>query len=314
MQVFRSLEAYQPAAHTIATIGTFDGLHLGHQYILQHIIDEARQANGTSLLISFHPHPRMVLQPDNPSLHLLHTLEEKIAMLESMGLDRLLLIPFTKAFSTLSSQAYIEDVLVKVVQAKRVVIGYDHRFGHDRQGNIDTLRTYQTQHDFEVEEIPAQLIQDAKISSTAIRKALEGGKVAEARTLLGYPYSFGGTVIHGEKLGRTIGYPTANIQPESPLKLIPSNGVYFVKVMVKGISYYGMMSVGNKPTVGTFERGCEVYIFEFDADIYGEYVRTDFLEYIRPEQKFDSLDALIKAIDGDRDYCLAQIALLENQA
>lgn len=312
MEVFRSLASYTPKPRTVATMGTFDGVHLGHQFILKRIMEQAAAIQGHAVLISFFPHPRLILQPTNHGLRLLHTLEEKIGLLDQLGLDQLLLIPFTRDFSNLSSRAFIEQVLVRTVGAEHIIIGYDHRFGHDRSGDIQTLQACKQEFGFEVEEIPAQLIDDAKISSTKIRTALQTGEVEVANRLLGYRYVFTGTVIHGEKLGRTIGYPTANIQPADPLKLIPGNGVYFVRVQVEATWYYGMMNIGKKPTVGTFERGYEVYIFHFSADIYGASITTEFLAYIRPEQKFDSLEALIKAIDGDRDYCLARIATLES--
>ncbi|MCI4667429.1 MAG: bifunctional riboflavin kinase/FAD synthetase [Bacteroidia bacterium] len=312
MEVFRSLTSYKKGKNTIVTIGTFDGVHVGHTYILKQIISKAKAKQGESLLISFDPHPRMILRPEDNSLRLLHTIDEKIRLLESLGLDKLLLIPFSRDFSLLSSDEYIERVLLETVNPSEVVIGYDHRFGHDRKGGISELQKYALEHNFEVQEIPAQAVDDAKVSSTKIREALKNGDVSSANKYLGYNYSFGGTVIHGEKMGRKLGFPTANIQPDSRHKLIPANGVYLVKVHLKQGSYYGLMNIGNKPTVGEFARGFEVYILNFDDDIYGEYLRTEFLERRRSEKKFGSLDALIEAMNADKAYALQRIEELEN--
>ncbi|MEO0898687.1 MAG: bifunctional riboflavin kinase/FAD synthetase [Bacteroidota bacterium] len=311
MKVYRSLQSYEKGEKTVVTIGTFDGVHIGHTYILNHIIDKAKEIGGESLLISFHPHPRMILKPHDKSLRLLHTLDEKISLLESLGLDKLLLIPFSRDFSLLSSDQYIQRVLIDTVQPNEIVIGYDHRFGHDRKGGIEELKKYASNHDFKVEEIPAQAIDNAKVSSTKIREALTLGMVETANKYLGYQYSFGGTVIHGQKLGRTIGYPTANIQPDNEYKLIPANGIYLVKVEVRDQQHYGLMNIGNKPTVGTFTRGYEVYILDFDEDIYGAYLRTEFIEYLRPEKKFDSLESLIAAMDKDKAYGIQRVKELK---
>lgn len=313
MEVYRSLASYQKGKNTVVTIGTFDGVHVGHKYILQQIIRKAKGRDGESLLISFDPHPRMILRPDDKSLRLLHTIDEKIALLKDLGLDKLLLIPFSRDFSLLSSDQYIQQVLIDTVDPAEVVIGYDHRFGHDRKGGIAELEKYSQIHHFDVEEIPAQAVDDAKVSSTKIRTALTEGKVTFAARYLGYNYSFGGTVIHGEKMGRKLGYPTANLQADSRHKLIPANGVYLVRVHLKTETYFGLMNIGRKPTVGEFERGYEVYILNFDQDIYGEYLRTEFLEYLRPEMKFDSLEALIAAMDKDKAYALAQVEQWEKQ-
>ncbi len=308
MKVYHSLKEYQPGSHTVATIGTFDGLHIGHRTILRRLVAAAQARQGEAVLISFHPHPRLVLFPDNNPLRLLHTLEEKIEMLQTIGLDKLLLIPFTREFSRLPSTHFIEHVLVETVQIDQIIIGYDHRFGKNRTGGLEELQEMAPRYGYEVEEIPAQSIDEAKVSSTKIRSALQAGQVQAAEKYLGYPYSFAGEVVHGEKAGRTLGYPTANLQPDVPLKLIPGHGVYFVRVRVREQDYYGMMSIGVKPTMGEFTQTQEVFIFDFDQDIYGQTVRVTFLEYLRGEQKFDSREALIVAMDADRDYCLRRIA------
>ncbi|MEL6251158.1 MAG: bifunctional riboflavin kinase/FAD synthetase [Bacteroidota bacterium] len=307
MKVYRSLEEFEKGEYTVATIGTFDGLHLGHKTILNRIQTLAKEKGGESLLISFHPHPRLVIFPENNPLRLLHTLDEKIKMLEQMGLDKLLLIPFTKEFSRTSSKSFIRDILAKQVAISHIVIGYDHHFGKNRTGGIEELRQYSRALDYEVEEIPAQAIDDANISSTKIRNALLEGDIKTAQTYLGYDYGFSGTVIHGEKMGRKLGYPTANMDPLDKLKLIPADGVYFVRTYVGGESFYGMMSIGVKPTVGEFERSYEVNILDFDQDIYGEVIRVEFLEYIRGEKKFDSLQDLIKGMREDEAFCRARM-------
>lgn len=307
MDVFHSLEEYRPEKHTVATIGTFDGVHFGHRAILEMIIREAKERNGKSLLISFHPHPRLVLFPENNPLRLLHSLDEKISVLADLGLDRLLLLPFTREFSRTSSQVFIKDILVKKVQMEQIVIGYDHRFGKNRGGGIDELRNFGEELDFGVEEIPPQAIDEANVSSTKIRKALKGGDIVTANKFLGYRYGFDGLVVHGEKQGRLLGYPTANMQPVDERKLIPADGVYFVKVMAQDTWYFGMMNIGRKPTMGEFERSHEVNIFDFEGDLYNQVIRVEFVDWIRGELKFDSLDELITAIQGDEVFCRKRI-------
>ncbi|MEM7657512.1 MAG: bifunctional riboflavin kinase/FAD synthetase [Bacteroidota bacterium] len=307
MKVYHSLDEYQIGPKTVATIGTFDGLHIGHKTILERLQRYAEEIGGESLLISFHPHPRLVLFPDNNPLRLLHTHEEKIEMLAEIGLDKVLFIPFTRDFSRIPSKAFIQDILVKKVGLHHIIIGYDHRFGKNRTGGIEELQVYAKQGHFSVEEIPAQSIDEAKVSSTKIRRALESGKVSTAAKYLGYPYSFAGEVVHGEKQGRELGYPTANINPEDPLKLIPTDGVYFVRVVVNGDHHYGMMSIGKKPTMGEFERSHEVYIFDFSGDLYGQTIRVEMLEWIRGEEKFNGLDDLIAAMERDEAFCRARM-------
>ncbi|MEL6590290.1 MAG: bifunctional riboflavin kinase/FAD synthetase [Bacteroidota bacterium] len=301
MKVYRSLEAYEAGPHSVATIGTFDGVHIGHRTILQRLIESARAIEGESILISFHPHPRLVLFPENNPLRLLHTLDEKIALLDEIGLDKLLLIPFTREFSRLSSKAFIRDVLVDTVQIQKIIIGYDHHFGKNRTGGIEELQEYAPLWKYEVEEIPAQSIDDAKVSSTQIRNALKGGDVRTAAKYLGYHYSFAGEVVHGEKQGRLLGFPTANIQPENERKLIPANGVYFARVTLpSGERKFGLISIGVKPTMGEFQRSQEVWIYDFEGDLYGQHIRVEMLEWLRGEEKFDGLEALIAQMNLDK--------------
>lgn len=301
MKVYRSLEEYEAGPHAVATIGTFDGVHIGHRTILSRLIQSAQAINGESILISFHPHPRLVLFPENNPLRLLHTLEEKIALLDEIGLDKLLLIPFTREFSRMSSKVFIRDVLVETVQIERIIIGYDHHFGKNRAGGIEELQQYSKSWEYSVEEIPAQSIDDAKVSSTQIRNALKAGDVLTAAKYLGYPYSFSGEVVHGQKQGRLLGFPTANIAPEENRKVIPANGVYFVRVMLPDRKFkFGLISIGVKPTMGEFQRSQEVWIYDYEGDLYGQKLRVEMLEWLRGEEKFESLDALVSQMNLDK--------------
>jgi riboflavin kinase/FMN adenylyltransferase len=302
MEVFRSLEAYVPTARTVVTIGTFDGVHPGHRAILHRLVSRAKAMDGQALVITFHPHPRLVLQPQDTSLRLLQTLDEKIAHLAAAGVDRLLVIPFTKAFSQTDSEAFIREVLHRRVQAAHVVIGYDHRFGKGRGGGLAELTQLGRELGFTVEEIPAQEIDTAKVSSTRIREALLAGQVAEAHRLLGYPYSLTATVVHGDKRGRQMGFPTANLKlnTDTP-KLLPANGVYAVEVWVDTEKYMGMMNIGNRPTVDGLRFVPEVHLLDFAADLYDRQLRVCFRERIRQEQRFGSLDELIAQLHKDRD-------------
>lgn len=310
MKVYRSLESFEKGTRPVATIGTFDGVHYGHQTILNSVIDSARQKGGESVVISFHPHPRLFLYPEDNPLRLLQTIEEKIERLDALGIDKLMLIKFDKKFSRLTSHQFIEEILVKTIGIDEIIIGYDHRFGKNRTGSIEELREYRERHSYSVVEIPAQEVNDAKVSSTKIRNALHKGDIATANEFLGYEYRVSGQVIHGEQLGRTIGYPTANVQPTDPYKLIPGDGVYLASITVRGQLHYGMLNVGKKPTVGNFPRGIEINIFDFKEDIYDEMVTIRFMDWIRPDKKFDGLEALIKAIDQDKVDCLAKLQAL----
>ncbi len=308
MKVFRSLDGFERGIHATATIGTFDGVHLGHQKILGRLLEAAREVDGESVVISFHPHPRLVLNPEDKSLRMLQDIEEKIAALDAFGIDKLLLIPFTREFAEQDSQEFISQILIQTVGIKRIVIGYDHHFGKNRSGGLKELQAGAATYGFEVEEIPAEQIDNANVSSTKIRQALLSGDIATASRFLGYDYGLQGTVVEGEKLGRTIGYPTANILPADPHKLIPAEGVYLAKLFVGGEAHFGMLNIGKKPTVGShFPLGIEIHLFNFNQNIYGQPVRVEFLDWIRPDVKFASLDELIDALHRDRDVSLALI-------
>ncbi|HHG83738.1 MAG TPA: bifunctional riboflavin kinase/FAD synthetase [Bacteroidetes bacterium] len=308
MKVYRSLEAYKSGKNPVATIGTYDGVHQGHRKILQRLIDAARAIDGESVVTSFHPHPRLVLYPEDNPLRLLHTLDERISAMEDMGIDKLLLIPFTRDFSRTTSHQFIEKILVQTVGIKRIIIGYDHHFGKNRTGGLKELRSGSAIYNYEVEEIPAAHIDNAAVSSTKIRKALLAGEVAIANRYLGYTYEVSGQVVEGEKLGRTIGYPTANVLPEDRYKLIPAEGVYLAQILVEGNIHYGMLNIGHKPTIGNFPLGLEINIFDFDQDLYGKRVTLRFLEWIREDLKFEGIEPLKAAIAQDKQACLALLA------
>ncbi len=307
MKVYRSLDEFSPLPNAVATQGTFDGVHIGHQKILDTVSSIAQQKNGETVLLTFFPHPRVVLQPDDNNLRLLHTIEEKIKHLEKTGIDHLLIIPFTKEFSRQSSLQFVRDVLANKVGVKTLVIGYDHRFGKNREGSMDDLRKYGTTYKFEVEEIPAQDIDDITISSTKIRNALTHGDVDTAKRYLGYNYPVSGKVVEGNNLGKKMGFPTANISVQQSYKLIPGDGVYAVKVFFEGKKYGGMVNIGNQPTFENRNHAFEVNIFGFDKNIYNENINIEFVSRIRSEMKFDSVESLVAQLNNDKSTALNSI-------
>lgn len=299
MGVFFGVDSLPTFKNSVVTIGTFDGVHKGHQEILAKVKRAANDMDGTSILITFEPHPRKLLYPQQ-SLKLLTPLEDKIELLQAQGIDHIIVAPFTKEFADLSAEDYITDFLVNYFNPKRIVIGYDHRFGHDRSGNISLLQSVQQKFGYEVEEIPAQLIDEAAVSSTKIRNALLEGEVKTAAQMLGRNFVLTGIVVEGAQLGRTIGYPTANIQPLSDDQLIPANGVYAVMVEVDSKQYPAMLNIGYKPTVTQEKKlTIEAHIFDFNADIYEKSISLIFVERLRDEQRFPSLDALKSQLAED---------------
>lgn len=306
MRIYNSISNLSPQTPTAITIGTFDGVHIGHRKILERLINNAKVLGLQSTVLTFFPHPRMVLQAGS-NIKLLNTLEEKAKILEDMGLDNLVVHPFTEDFSRLSATEFVRDLLVNQLKAKKVVIGYDHRFGRNRTANIEDLRAFGTTLDFEVEEISAQEVDDVSVSSTKIRHALEAGDVATANAYLGYPYMLSGTVARGRGLGHTLGYPTANLQIAADYKLIPKNGVYVVKSQIDGREVYGMMSIGTNPTVGGTQQTIETNFFDLDQDLYDQPLQIDLLHWIREEEKFDSLEELKEQLRIDRETTLALI-------
>ena len=283
------------------TTGTFDGVHVGHKVILDHVVKTARRKGAESVLFTFDPHPRTVLFPDDHGLKLLSSKEEKIRLLEQQGIDHVIFHPFSKDFAKLSALEYVRNVLVDGMGVTTVIIGYDHRFGRNREGDFTKLLEFAEMFGFGVEEIPAQDIDDVNVSSTKIRKALASGDIETANTYLGYNYSVDGIVIEGDGIGRTIGFPTANIQVNEPLKLIPGNGVYAVEVKVDGKSYPGMLNSGVRPTVSqTGKNQIEVHLIDTDQTLYGEQIEVTFVGRLRAESKFKNKEALIQQLEKDR--------------
>jgi riboflavin kinase / FMN adenylyltransferase len=300
VKIHTSFESLKNVKNPVVTIGTFDGVHRGHQSILKRLREIAAQVNGETVMLSFYPHPRIVLYPDDHKVELLSSPEEKASQLQASGLDHLVIYPFSREFSRMPAFDYVRDLLVTGIGAHTVVVGYDHRFGRNREGNHATLLELSEIFGFQVEEIPAQIIDHNNISSTKIRTALLEGAVDEANEYLGYHYSISGTVIQGDQIGRTIGYPTANIEPDYALKLIPANGIYAVNVKVDENSFDGVLSIGVRPTINNLKkRSIEVHILNFEQDIYGRKICLELLSYLREEKKFGSIDELKKEIDHD---------------
>ncbi len=299
MKVYRSIDDFQKLDSAVVTSGTFDGVHLGHRKILTNLVDKARKTNSESVVITFWPHPRTVLQPDQPT-RLLTSLEEKIELIGESRPDHLIILPFSRDFSNQSSLEFIYKILIGQIGTKHLIIGYDHRFGKNREGSFEFLKENAAQFGFEVEEIPREDIHNVTISSTNIRKSLQQGDLNEVLTLLGRPYFLTGTVVHGEKIGRKLGFPTANIQPDEPLKLIPCDGVYAIEAEWRGKKYPGMMNIGYRPTVDGLSHVIEAHLFDFDEKIYGDKLRIYFRYYLRPEKRFSSLEELKSQLQQDR--------------
>lgn len=308
MKIFYGTEQLLDCSKAVITIGTFDGVHQGHKKILQSVVSAAKEIGGNSILITFNPHPRKLIFPNEP-LKLLSTLEERLALVEDAGIDVAVVVPFTQQFAAMSADDYIRNFLVKIFKPELIIIGYDHHFGHDRTGDITMLRSYSQQYEFEVKEIPAQLISEAAVSSTQVRKAIVAGSVESARQMLGEAYSISGRVVKGAQRGRTIGYPTANIELPDMDKLVPKQGVYAVRVFIDNQVLSGMLNIGLNPTV-TDEalQKIEVNIFDFTDDIYGQTIVISFIARLRDEFKFESLDALKAQLAEDKKQ--AQLLLL----
>ncbi|WP_190810752.1 bifunctional riboflavin kinase/FAD synthetase [Flagellimonas sp. S3867] len=292
---------------TAVTIGTFDGVHLGHGKILERLINNAKNDGLKSTVLTFFPHPRMVLQKDT-DIKLLNTLDEKIQILDEMGLDYLIIHPFTKDFSRLSATEFVRDILVNSLKTKKIIIGYDHRFGRNRNANIQDLVTFGNALDFEVEEIPAQEIDAVSVSSTKIRNALLEGDITTANSYLTYPYMLTGAIKKGKGLGKQFGFPTANLHIAEDYKLIPKNGVYVVKSIINGKEHHGMMNIGFNPTVSGTEKSIEVNFFEFEGDLYDKKIQVNILHRIRDEHKFDSVKELQEQLKQDKKQSLLLIS------
>lgn len=304
MRIYYSLDDFAPIKNAVVTSGTFDGVHLGHQKILNRLKEIAGKHAGETVVITFWPHPRLILKPEEDSLRLLNTFEEKADLLKHQGIQHLLRIPFTKEFSQISSQAFIKNILVDTIGTKKLVIGYDHRFGNNREGSFEQLKLNGPTYGFDVEEIKRQDVDHIAVSSSKIRYALESGDIETAIHFLGRPYSMTGQVVKGDKLGRVLGYPTANIDLDSRLKLIPSDGIYAVTVKYESTIYKGMLYIGNRPTVNGTKRVIEVNLFDFNKEIYGESLTIYFHSLIRLDSKFQDLEALKKQLHDDKEKAL----------
>lgn len=292
MKIYEGLNNIPLIPNPVVTSGTFDGVHFGHQKILNRIREIAREIEGETVIITFWPHPRLVLYPDEHKLRLLSTFEEKTKLLRSFGIDHLITIPFTKEFSQLSSQEFIEKVLVEKIQTKKLVIGYDHRFGKNREGSFEYLQQHHSEFGFDLEEISRQDVDEIGVSSTKIRIALETGNVTIASNYLGRPYELNGLVIKGQQIGRSIGFPTANIHIPNDYKLIPVDGVYAVEAFVNGSLFKAMLNIGNRPTVGGTKKTVEAHLFDFQGDLYDKQITIYLREFLRKEKKFENLEEL----------------------
>lgn len=292
--------SYKGLKGLVLTMGTFDGIHAGHQEILNHLVHSAREMGKESALLSFHPHPRLVLYPEQHDLQLLMDQDEMANALEATGLDHFIIYPFTKEFAQMSPEAYIRDFLVKNFSPARVVIGYNHRFGKDRSGDIRLLERKAEELGFEIEEIPRQMVEDLSVSSTKIRTALHEGQVDKATKLLGKPFSMSGKVVKGQQVGQEIGFPTANIILSDPDKLIPAKGVYAVRVTHHKETYGAMLNIGFRPTFEGQDLSVEVHLFDFDQQIYGDTLKIELIAMIRQEQKFESKDLLAEQLSKDK--------------
>jgi riboflavin kinase/FMN adenylyltransferase len=300
MKIYHHIDEFTPLKNAVVTIGTFDGVHVGHRKIISQIIEIAKATGGETVLLTFFPHPRMILHPEDESLKLINTIPEKATLLEQLDVEHLIITPFSRDFSNQTAEEYIKYVLVERIGTKKIVIGYDHRFGKDREGGLNDLLRLGPVYGFDVIEIPEQDIDEVAISSTRIRTALLEGDIAMANACLGYPFFITGTVVRGDQVGRQLGYPTANIVIDERYKLIPSDGIYAARVNVGGEEYDGMAYIGSRPTINGLTRNIEVNIFDFSQDIYNQRIRLEFLHFIRGDMKFSSLDELKAQIALDK--------------
>jgi riboflavin kinase/FMN adenylyltransferase len=304
MKIYHHIDEFKPVKNAVVTIGTFDGVHLGHRKIISGIKELADACDGETVILTFFPHPRMILHPEDESIKLITTINEKAQLLEQLGVDHLIITPFSRDFSNQSAEDYIRDVLVNKIGTKKIVIGYDHRFGKDRRGGLADLLHLSQIYSYEVIEIPEQDINEVAVSSTRIREALLAADIDLANTFLGYPFFITGKVIRGDQIGRQIGYPTANIQVEEKYKLIPADGIFAVKVQHNGSEYKGMAYIGSRPTINGMTRNIEVNLFDFDKEIYNETIRMEFLHFVRGDVKFNGLDELKVQIAKDKEDVL----------
>ena len=300
MKIHHSISEFKNVKKAIVTTGTFDGVHFGHRKIIQRLNKIAIQQGGESVLLTFYPHPRMVLFPDDHQLQLINSLDEKIELLKKVGVQHLIIHPFTKEFSRTKSLNFVRDVIVNQLHTHKLVIGYDHHFGRNREGTFEHLKEFAPVYGFEVEEIPAQLLDDVKVSSTKIRKALLNGQVDLAYQFLNYHYVLSGTVVKGNEVGRRINFPTANLFVDDKTKLIPKTGVYAVRVTIDNQVYGGMMNIGTNPTLGHNKQSIEVHVFDFDQLIYDQKISVQFIRRMRDEVSFSNLESLKHQLEKDK--------------
>lgn len=307
MKVIRDLKNFKSTKKTVLTIGTFDGVHLGHQKIINQLVATAKSKGLTSVVLTFFPHPRMILQGKN-AVNMIDSMDEKIHWLEHLGVDILVIHPFSKSFSRTTAVAFARDILANQLQAQHVIIGYDHRFGQNREASIDDLQAFGQLYGFKVVIIPAQDIASIAVSSTKIRNAMSQGDLQTVSQYLNRPFRLTGKVVHGDQIGKTIGFPTANLQIEETYKLKPPNGVYLVHSQIDKKPYWGMMNIGKRPTVAGKETTIEVYFFDLNQDLYEHKITLDLYQKIREERKFDSLESLQQQLKLDQQHCLQTIA------
>ena len=307
MKIYQGIEEFSRVKNPVATVGTFDGVHLGHRKIFLRMAEEAVAREGESIVVTFYPHPRLVIHPDSRNLKFINTQERKYQLIESAGIDHLVVLPFTREFSNQSSADFVRKYLVDCIGISKLIVGYDHHYGKDRHGGFNELKGLGKIHGFDVEEVGAEMVDGTAVSSTKIRKALQEGDVKQANRLLGYFYSISGKVVHGNRIGHKIGFPTANIELEDEYKLISAIGVYACLVEWKGRTYKGMGNIGYRPTIEPGDLTIEVHIFDFDEEIYGEVITIFFIDRIRNEKKFENLSALREQLICDKAKALEML-------
>ncbi|MFD0751473.1 bifunctional riboflavin kinase/FAD synthetase [Mucilaginibacter calamicampi] len=305
MKIYHNIDEFKPVNNAVVTIGTFDGVHVGHRKIIAQIKELAQASGGETVILTFFPHPRMILHPEDESIKLISTINEKAELLEQLGVDHLIITPFSRDFSNQTPEDYIRDVLVNKIGTRKIVIGYDHHFGKDRKGGLADLLKLSPVFGYEVIEIPEQDIDDVAVSSTRIREALKEGNFELANACLGYPFFLTGKVMRGDRIGTQIGFPTANIAIEEKYKLIPGDGIFAVKVLVKDQTHTGMAYIGTRPTVNGSTRNIEVNLFDFDEEIYKQPIRMEFHHFVRGDMKLNGLDELKARIAQDKEEILA---------
>ena len=306
MRIFDNLKSYSSEKESILTIGTFDGVHIGHNKILKRLIQDSKKNNLSSLVMTFFPHPRMILNKSH-DIKMIDTISEKINLLEKTGLDNLIIHPFDNNFSKIRAKEFVEEILVKKLKIKEIIIGYDHKFGKDREASVEDLKKFGKDYMFTVKEIPAQEIDSIAISSTKIRNAILNGEIEKCNKFLGRNFILTGKVVYGDGLGKKIDFPTANIEIKETYKIIPKNGVYLVKTKINSNTYFGMMNIGIRPTVGGRNKSLEIHFFNFKDNIYGKNVSIEIIKKIRDEEKFSSIDQLKIQLKKDEQFCLKLI-------